>query len=51
MPLSSKASITGTPRVITLPTSTTSGRGRSCAASKPWMSSMPSASSCVLMGG
>ena len=35
MPLSSSASITGTPRVITLPTTTTSGRGLSCAASKP----------------
>ena len=29
----------------------TSGRGRSCAASKPVMSSMPRASSCVLIGG
>ena len=31
MPLSSSASMTGTPRVITLPTTTTSGRGMSCA--------------------
>ena len=31
MSLSSSASITGTPRVITLPTTTTSGRGLSCA--------------------
>ena len=51
MLLSSSASMTGTPRVITLPTTTTSGRGASCAASNPAVSSMPSASSCVLMGG
>ena len=31
MPLSSSASMTGTPRVMTLPTTTTSGRGASCA--------------------
>ena len=51
MPLSSSASTTGWPRVMTLPTTTTSGAGLSCAASKPSVSSMPSASSCVLIGG
>ena len=38
-------------RVITLPTTTTSGRGMSWPASKPEVSAMPSDSSCVLMGG
>ncbi len=35
MRLSSSASMTGCPRIITLPTTTTSGAGESCAASKP----------------
>jgi hypothetical protein len=50
-PRSSIASMTGWPRVMTLPTTTTSGAGSSCAASKPCVTSMPSASSCVLIGG
>ena len=51
MPLSSSASITGMPRLQTLPTTTTSGRSPSCSAPKPSVSSMPSAASWVLMGG
>jgi len=51
MPRSSSASTTGMPRVITLPTTTTSGSGSSCDGAKPSVSSMPSASSCVLIGG
>ena len=43
--------MTGWPRVMTLPTKTTSGRGVSCAASNPSVSSMPSAVNCVLIGG
>src|SRR5579864_4128318 len=50
-PLSSSASTTGMPRVITLPTTTTSGASVSCSAPKPALTSMPSASSCVLIGG
>ncbi len=46
-----KASITGMPRVQTLPTTTTSGRGSSCPAPKPSLSSIPRAASCVLIGG
>ena len=41
MPLSSSASITGMPARQTLPTTTTSGRGPSCSAPKPSLSSMP----------
>src|SRR6266404_4707533 len=37
--------------VMTLPTTTMSGAGSSCAASKPSITSTPSAASCVLMGG
>ena len=43
--------MTGWPRVMTLPTTTTSGRGVSWEASKPSMRSMPRACSCVLIGG
>ena len=53
-PRSSNASINGLPRVITLPITKTSASfatPSSWRASKPCVSSMPSAASCVLIGG
>ena len=51
IPLSSRRSIKGLPRLMTLPTTTMSGFRSSCEGSYPSISSTPSAASWVLIGG